>query len=188
MNAGLLDQIRFTVIIILAVLATIQLLYWIFLALPLGREPRPQDPNMPTNPQGVLQGPGSGASNVNTSEIAGKMVVISGLPGVNEIPLPSSAFGIGRFYNPDQDILIALDERSISRRHAVFSTGASRGEYYISDTGSSYGTIVRKDNNSKKLSAGEQERIYNGDIVQFGNVVTVRFMLPGETRASVTRI
>jgi len=31
-------------------------------------------------------------------------------------------------------------------------------------------------------------RIYNQDIVQFGNSVTVRFSLPGDTRADATQL
>jgi hypothetical protein len=61
-------------------------------------------------------------------------------------------------------------------------------EYYLTDTSSSYGTAIRKDNQLQLLTPGKRERVYNEDIVQFGNSVTVRFVLPGDTRAAATRL
>jgi hypothetical protein len=39
-----------------------------------------------------------------------------------------------------------------------------------------------------KLAPNREERLYNGDIVQFGNAVRVRFSLPCESRTSVTQL
>jgi hypothetical protein len=33
-----------------------------------------------------------------------------------------------------------------------------------------------------------RERVYNDDVVQFGNSVTARLVLPGDTRAAATRL
>lgn len=116
------------------------------------------------------------------------MIVLGGLPGQKEIPIPGNNFGIGRFYSPESNILVAMDEKSVSRRHAIFMGDEALGEFYLTDTNSSYGTAVRKDNNFEVLTPGQRERIYNEDVVQFGNNVTVRFVLPSATRAAVTRM
>jgi len=82
---------------------------------------------------------------------------------------------------------VAFDEKSISRRHAIFMGDESLGEFYLTDTNSSYGTSVRKENKFELLTPGQRERIYNEDVVQFGNSVTIRFLLPSATRAAATR-
>jgi hypothetical protein len=63
----------------------------------------------------------------------------------------------------------------------------SLGEFYLTDTNSSYGTSLRKDNKFELLTPGQRERIYNEDVVQFGNSVTIRFLLQSATRAAATR-
>jgi hypothetical protein len=118
----------------------------------------------------------------------GKMVVLAGLDTMREISLPSANFFIGRFYSPEANVLVALDEKSISRRHATFICDEPIREYYLKDLNSSFGTSVLINGAFEKLTPDKQERIYNEDVVQFGNVVTVRLLLPCETRASMTSL
>jgi hypothetical protein len=118
----------------------------------------------------------------------GKMIVLAGLDTMREISLPSANFFIGRFYSPEANVLVALDEKSISRRHATFICDEPIREYYLKDLNSSFGTSVLINGAFEKLTPDKQERIYNEDVVQFGNVVTVRLLLPCETRASMTSL
>ena len=174
---------------VLAVIAVLQIAYLLVLSFaPGGRQKpvkQPSAPIMPTTPQGGLaSAPGYTPQPVG----AGRMVLLSGLPNLTEIPLPNNNFGVGRFYHPENNILVALDEKSISRRHATFTGDDNLREYYLTDTSSSYGTSIRKDNQFQLLTPGKRERVYNEDVVQFGNVVTVRFVLPGDTRVAATRL
>ncbi len=178
------------VIIVLLVVAILQILYVFWLSVTL-REARParqpSGPIMPTNPSGMNTVPPNYQNPASRIGTVSKMVVVSGLPGQKEIPIPGNNFAIGRFYGPENNILVALDEKSISRRHAIFMGDEALGEFYLTDTNSSYGTALRKENKFELLTPGQRERIYNEDVVQFGNNVTVRFLLPSATRASVTR-
>jgi len=116
----------------------------------------------------------------------GKFIVLNGLDGgMREIDFPSNDFGIGRFHNPDANILVALDEKSISRKHAIFLCDEQIREYYLVDTNSSYGTHVMVNGEFRTLNPGKNERVYNEDVVQFGNNVTMRLVLPCETREDV---
>lgn len=124
----------------------------------------------------------------NESAGARKMSVLSGLPELFEINLPGNEFGIGRFFNQEKKVLVFFDEKSVSREHALFAYNAQLDQHFITDKSSSYGTYVLVDNKFEPLSPERPERIFNGDVVQFGNVVKVRFLLPGETRASMTAL
>lgn len=192
-----LQQFTWILPVTLIIIALIQVIYLVWLNFTGGgreRERRqPGSPIMPTNPQdGVMtihpgQQPANYDSDIN-QPFQGKVIILSGLQNVGELELPKKTFGIGRFHNPDQNILIALDERSISRRHALFQVDEQSNEYMLTDTNSSYGTTIRKENRFELLTPGQPERIFNGDVVQFGNEITVRFILPGNTRAASTRI
>lgn len=181
------SQVMWIAIIVLLVAAILQILYVFYLSVTM-REARParqpSAPIMPTTPQGMTN---SQFQRPTVAIGAGRMVVVSGLPGQKDIPIPGNNFGIGRFYSAENNILVALDEKSISRRHAIFMGDESLGEFYLTDTNSSYGTSVRKDNKFELLTPGQRERIYNEDVVQFGNNVTIRFLLPSATRAAATR-
>ena len=48
--------------------------------------------------------------------------------------------------------------------------------------------VSAKDNQFQLLQPGVRERVYNEDVVQFGNSVTARLVLPGDTRAAATRL
>jgi FHA domain len=181
------SQIMWIAIVVLLVVAILQILYVFYLSVSM-REARPvrqpSGPIMPTTPQGMTN---AGLRNPAVQIGQGRMVPVSGLPGQKDMPLPGNNFGIGRFYSPENNILVAFDEKSISRRHAIFTGDESLGEFYLTDTNSSYGTSLRKDNKFELLTPGQRERIYNEDVVQFGNSVTIRFLLPSATRAAATR-
>jgi hypothetical protein len=116
----------------------------------------------------------------------GKFVVLSGLDGPKDIAFPAATFGIGRFYSPENGVLVALDEKSVSRKHATFTADEAVREYYVKDTNSAFGTSIMVNGVFEPLTAEKQERVYNEDVLQFGNAVTVRVILPTETRATMT--
>lgn len=123
-----------------------------------------------------------------TAGSVGKFVILSGLTGQREVPLPSSSFVIGRFYSPENNVLMAMDEKSISRKHAQFFSDEQIREYYLVDSSSTYGTFLLLGGQFEQLKPEKQERVYNEDVVQFGNNVRVRLILPCETRSSTTRL
>jgi pSer/pThr/pTyr-binding forkhead associated (FHA) protein len=127
------------------------------------------------------------SSSALISEI-GKLVVLSGLPDQLESNLPGLEFGIGRFYNQERKILVVLDEKSISREHAFFQYNAQLEQYFLTDKSSSYGTYILANDKFDPLTPDQPQQIFNGDVVQFGNLVKVRFILAGGTRASVTQL
>lgn len=165
-----LPLILWLVIISLAALAILQAIYLLWLAFaPVKNRslPQPASPLMPTRP---------------ATQRTGKMVIVSGLnTTTREIPLPANHFGVGRFYKPEENILVAFDEKSISRRHAVFEGDDTTLEFYLIDA-STYGTSIQKNGQFEPITPGQRERVYNNDIVRFGDLVTVRFMLPGGVR------
>ncbi|MCU0511674.1 MAG: FHA domain-containing protein [Anaerolineae bacterium] len=118
----------------------------------------------------------------------GKFIVLSGLESPKEIALPGSDFFIGRFYSPESSVLVGLDEKSISRKHARFTGEDTLREYYLRDMNSSFGTFLLLNGNFEQLSPERQERVYNEDVVQFGNSVTIRLILPCETRMAMTAL
>ncbi|HZJ64464.1 MAG TPA: FHA domain-containing protein [Kofleriaceae bacterium] len=74
------------------------------------------------------------------------------------VPLPEAGvLTIGRSAECD----VVVNERSISRRHAVLHIGA---ELQIEDAGSANGIRVGK----RELAAGEVARLAHGEIVQIG--------------------
>jgi FHA domain len=186
-----LSQLVWMIPLTLVIILILQLIYWIILSATSGPRSRraarqPSAPIMPTNPGGINTSvPAYATQPPSARTVIGKVVILSGLPA-KEIPLPGGNFGIGRFYNPEQNVQVAMDEKSISRRHAAFTSNDLLREYYLTDNGSSYGTSIQRNNQFEALKPGQPERVYNEDVVQFGNVVRVRFILPADKRASST--
>ncbi len=188
-----MDVSQFIWIIPLALLivALLQVIYWIVLALTAGPHAQravrqPTSPVMPSNPGGINTSlPGYATQAPSARTVIGKMVIVSGLPP-KEIPIPGGNFNIGRFYNPEQNVQVAVDEKSISRRHASFTSNDLLHEYYLTDNGSSYGTSIQRGNQFEALKSGQPERLYNEDVVQIGSIVRVRFMLPTDKRNTTT--
>lgn len=188
------NQIKWWLPVVLGLLLGLQILYygWVNLRPAGSRRPRrqPAGPIMPTRPDFTPQPQRQSIPELSMMEPMNeaKMVILSGLPNAPEVPLPSGAFAIGRFYNPGQQVMVALNERSISRRHALVRTAPSLNEYYLSDAGSSYGTSIRKGDQFVAIAPGQEQRLYDGDVVRFGMTVTVRFVLPGDSRAAETQV
>jgi hypothetical protein len=184
-----LSQLIWMIPLTLLIIALLQLIYWVILSLTSGPRTRravrqPGAPVMPTNPGGINTNiPGYATQPPNARTNIGKIIIVSGLPP-KEIPIPAGNFGIGRFYSPEQNVQVAMDEKSISRRHAAFTSNELLREYYLTDNGSSYGTALQRNNQFEPLKPGQPERIYNEDVVQFGNAVRVRFLLPADKRSA----
>lgn len=118
----------------------------------------------------------------------GRVAVISGVASLGEYPIATPTFYIGRFVAADQQVMIGLDEKSVSRRHLMVRSTPAK-EYFVSDAGSTFGSsIISPDGTMTRMTPNKEERIYNGDIVQLGNAAQVRFILPTEMRSSVTQL
>lgn len=188
----------------LLLIAMIQLLYWFYLNNSVPSETKTKtskvtSPVMPTYPDNLSDSPlrhtGGGVvrepqpETTALGEVVPKMIMVNHPKGRKEIKLPDvPSFGLGRFYNREYNILIALDERSISRRHAILSKDASSNQYFLTDTNSSYGIAIQRGENFTPVTPGEEERIYHKDVIQFGRSLTVEFLLPGPTRKDVTGV
>jgi hypothetical protein len=170
---------------VLGGLTTILLLYWLWLTVAPGPRPRPVSAPPPPPPPAPAPKPRHVESDdtiidrVGGPTTLGSMVVESGLPQAVTIEFPSSEFRIGRFRDETQNILVALDEKSISRSHALLRGNPQTGEYTIQDIGSRFGTfIVSPQGVPEQLPQGESRRVYNGTVVQFGSAVRARLNLP----------
>ncbi len=165
-------------------LTTILLLYWLWLTVAPGPRPRavsaPTPPPPPPAPKSRhVESDDTIIDRVGGPTTAGSMVIESGLPQVMTIDFPSSEFRIGRFRDETQNILVAVDEKSISRSHALLKGNPQTGEFTIQDIGSRFGTFVLSAQGvPEQLQQGESRRVYNGTIVQFGSAVRARLNLP----------
>ena len=173
-------------------MAMLQLLFvlWLrYVPTDSGEIRQPNEPIMPRVPYSNVPSGASGRSVGGDVQMGsmGKMVVLQGAKR-QEIQLPAQQFTIGRYRNEEQSVLLALDDRSVSRRHALFSGDDALREYYLMDVDSSYGTYIQIENVYERLTPNRKERLYNEDTVKFGNDVIVRFVLPCDTRGSSTRI
>lgn len=151
--------------------------------------PPPQQPAYaPTPPQPAYVPPPQPAYAPPKVEGLGRVAVIAGAPQLGEYPITIPTFYVGRFVAADQQVMIGLDEKSVSRKHLMVRSTPAR-EYFVSDAGSTFGSsLISADGTMTRMTAGKEERIYNGDIVQLGNAVRLRFMLPTEMRSSVTQL
>jgi len=183
-----LSEIGVIVLLILIVLAISQTLRLLWLVYAPTGEPRTKrtDVVLPDVPQSNV--PSVGRGNTFANGTGKRIEILGGLKQQTMQLPPDQRFSIGRFQNMEQGVLVALDDRSISRRHALFDSNDALGEYYLMDTKSSYGTYIQLNNEFTKIPAEKRERIYNEDIIRFGNNVVVRFNLPGDTRASSTQL
>jgi hypothetical protein len=164
---------------------------------PATRAPMPTAPATPVPVTPVPASPAAPATNQPAAakqaakpapqNTAMKFVVLGGVNS-GDIALPSNEFVIGRFYAPESNVFVAFDEKSVSRKHAQFQASPAYSEYFLTDTFSSYGTYIMVDDKFQQLTPNQPERLYNEDIIRFGNHVRVRVLLPTETRASTTRL
>ena len=77
-------------------------------------------------------------------------------------------------------MLVALNERSISRLHATLRQDS--GNYFLTDLGSSNGTFIQINGVFERIAMNSPRRIYDDDMVRFGNKINVRFVLATERR------
>lgn len=139
-------------------------------------------------PQPAYVPPSQPAYTPPAVEGLGRVAVIAGVPQLGEYPITIPNFHIGRFVDAAQQIMIGLDEKSVSRKHLTVRITPAR-EYLISDAGSTFGSsLISADGTMTRMTPGKEERIYNGDTVQIGNSVRLRFALPTEMRSSVTQL
>lgn len=181
------NQLVWVIPVTLLAIALLQTLYVLWLRLTTGRRRtirQPDSPIMPTRPQGGIPTNHTPYHTGQAGEDSsiGKMVIINGLVNTREVPFPNNQFGIGRFPNPEHNIYVDLDEKSISRRHATITVDEMHREYFLSDTKSTYGTYLQLAGEFQRIETDTRVRLYNEDVVRFGNVVTVRFVLPCGTR------
>ena len=191
----------------LGIIALIQIVYAAYLSITGNVEDRanlPTQPIMPRNTPGAWSpsklSPGlptilaqvsslvPGTSTSTTEQgVTGKIVIEAGMPEVKEIGLPMQEFEIGRFFNPDQHVLMAIDEKSISRHHALFDGDEELREYYLTDIGSTFGTYLFRNGQFEQIDRDLPVRVFNQDVVQIGSKVRLRLVLPTETREQAIR-
>ncbi|MDQ7024082.1 MAG: FHA domain-containing protein [Anaerolineae bacterium] len=191
----------------LGLVALIQVVYATFLSITGTVEDRANQPTHPVMPRSsgawsqdklssglptilaqVGSGPGTGGvTGVTDHGVSGKFVVEAGMPEAKDLALPAYEFGIGRFFNEEQQILMAIDERSISRHHALFAGDEDLREYYLIDTESTYGTFLFKEGQFEQIEPNLPVRVFNQDVVQLGSKVRLRLILPTETREQAIR-
>ena len=197
----LLQNLLWILPVTLLFVAILQFFYWLYLNSSVPKEEKVKTSNisspvMPTYPDNLVDGTrkSTGAGVVREpqpemtalGDVIPKMILLNHPKGHKEIKLPERpSYGLGRFYNKDHSILIALDERSISRYHAVLSKDAGLNQWFLKDNNSSYGTAIKVGESFNPISPNEEERIYHNDIVQFGRTLTVQLILPGPTRQMV---
>jgi hypothetical protein len=191
----------------LGVVALIQVMYITYLSITSNvdaRDNRPTQPIMPRTAGGawsqgklssglpmilaqVGAGAGTGGITGGTDHgLSGRFVVEAGLQEAKAFPLPSLEFGIGRFFNEQQQILMAIDAPSVSRFHAHFAGDEDLREYYLIDTESTYGTYLIKDGQLEQFPPNIPVRVFNQDVIEIGRV-RLRLQLPTETREQAIR-
>jgi len=191
----------------LGIIALIQIFYATYLSITGTVEDRSNMPTQPIMPRSsgawsqsklsgglptilaqVGSGPGTGGVTGSTEQgVTGKFVIEAGMPEVKELGLPLQEFEIGRFFNPDQKVLMAIDEKSISRHHAIFTGDEDLREYYLIDNESTYGTFLFKEGQFEQIAPNLPVRVFNQDVVQLGSKVRLRLVLPTETREQAIR-
>lgn len=155
---------------------------------PVAQAAPPPQPTYAPPPQPAYVPPPQPAYSAPKVEGLGRVAVLAGVPQLGEYAIAAPTFYIGRFVAADQQVMIGLDEKSVSRKHLMVRSTPSH-EYYVSDAGSTFGSsLVSAEGTLTRMTPGKEERIYNGDIVQLGNSVRLRFMLPTEMRSSVTQL
>jgi hypothetical protein len=188
----------------LGVITLLLLIVWAYTSMTAGSKSEPSQsarPQQPVSqasapppapayapPQPAYQPPPQPAYSAPKVEGLGRVAVIGGVAPLGEYPITAPTFYIGRFVAADQQVMIGLDEKSVSRRHLMVRSTPAK-EYFVSDAGSTFGSsIISSDGTMTRMTPGKEERIYNGDIVQLGNAAQVRFILPTEMRSSVTQL
>lgn len=193
----------------LGLIAVIQIMYIVFLSFTSQTEAssrQPTSPVMPANTDGawsqsrlsqglpeilsqVGAGPMTGGMSTDHG-LMGRFVIEAGTPEVlalKEFDFPADEFVIGRYEDTRHNVLLSIDEPSVSRRHCFFEGDEDLQEYYLTDEESTYGTYLLKQEQFVPLSPNIPERLYNQDVIQIGGKVRLRVILPTETRNQAIR-
>jgi pSer/pThr/pTyr-binding forkhead associated (FHA) protein len=91
---------------------------------------------------------------------------------------------VGRFASPE--VQLALDEKTVSRNHALVRANPQTGQYTVEDLGSSFGTFIVQGGSNTPVPQGQPYPLTNGTVVQFGQLVRVQFNIPGAGAAYST--
>jgi diguanylate cyclase (GGDEF)-like protein len=94
------------------------------------------------------------------------IVVSGGIPG-SMLRLPDGSARLGR----SNECGVQFTDPSVSRQHASIVTDA-QGEVWVTDLGSTNGTHI----NGTSLVPHQPHRLHDGDRVQFGSSVVVKFV------------
>lgn len=166
--------------IILGVIALVLMAIWVRytfsapLVLPTIQD---EHPSLPSPPKARPIQPAP--SMVTVLEVM-QLIVKNGSNAEKIYDLKSGEVYVGRLENPEEGILIALDEKSVSRRHAKLTANNEIDELSIQDCGSSYGTqLFHGDAPPLSLEANKEYVLRNGDILQFGSLIQAQVVLPG---------
>ena len=112
---------------------------------------------------------------VRTAERPGVLTMLSGARPGMLVPITDPELTMGR----DEDSGLAIDDESLSRRHARFAK--IRGRYYVEDLGSTNGTFV----DGRRIT--EPVALEDGVRVQLGLKTVMRFSLSDEAAIAETR-
>ncbi len=127
------------------------------------------DDNGATNLCDLLTPSGSGIAPASTSQYPTYLIVLSGgIPGAM-LRLSAGGSRLGR----SADNTIQLPDASISRYHA-FLGDDDEGQVRLTDLGSTNGTFL----NGRRLPENTPVRVQDGDRLQFGASVIVKFIRP----------
>jgi two-component system, cell cycle response regulator len=127
------------------------------------------DDNGATDLCDLLSASGSGIAQASTSQYPTYLIVLSGgIPGAM-LRLSAGGSRLGR----SADNTIQLPDASISRYHA-FLGADDEGQVRLTDLGSTNGTFL----NGRRLPENTPVRVQDGDRLQFGASVIVKFIRP----------
>jgi pSer/pThr/pTyr-binding forkhead associated (FHA) protein len=162
---------------IFGVITSILVITWLYLMFAPGprTDARPQPQPQP-QPQQPMQ---RESDDTIIDQVVGPptLTIQNGVPNTGTMPLPSSEFRVGRFASPE--VQLALDEKTVSRNHALVRANPQTGQFSVEDLGSSFGTFIVQGGSNMPVPQGQSYPLTNGTVVQFGQVVRVKFNIPG---------
>jgi pSer/pThr/pTyr-binding forkhead associated (FHA) protein len=118
----------------------------------------------------------------------GYFKILDGLNSRDNIPLPAETFNIGRYSNQSKNVLLVLNDETVSREHAMMRCNIRSREFFIQDLNSTYGTFLLTTEGQTQLEPYREYQLYNNDVLQFGKVVRVQVHILTVSRSSITRL
>jgi pSer/pThr/pTyr-binding forkhead associated (FHA) protein len=128
-------------------------------------QPPPYAPPPQVNPYAF---PPEAAREAPPKVLRGFLVAYGTNPSGDFWPLTGGRHTIGRFGTGD-GLEIALQDPTISSRHAAIVVDGSTGVVGLEDTGSTNGTFV----NDEHIGYGGRRELKDGDRIRFGGFTTV---------------